>query len=270
VIFKNVLNSLNINSDIYDADELSEIFFECTLNDVVNEFSFDDSLIGLKVPKVGFGSNCRMFLTKKGQANLSSGKASINILRMGVKECVDDVNILVNDFAGKIQIIIGSAGNVIIGNCGALNIDIRLGHKGGLFLGDGTTANGVRFIAVNNNIKVGKDCMFSDEVLVQGFDQHGIFDIQSRDFINLRKRGVLIDDHVWIGRRTTLISGVEVGSGSIVGACAVVTKNVPSCVAVAGNPARVVREKVSWSRSWIDIDPETQCFLDLIDANREI
>jgi maltose O-acetyltransferase len=54
---------------------------------------------------------------------------------------------------------------------------------------------------------------------------------------------VVIGDNVWIGSRAIILPGVRIGSGSIVGAGSVVTKDVPSNSVVAGNPARVVRER---------------------------
>ena len=46
---------------------------------------------------------------------------------------------------------------------------------------------------------------------------------------------------VWLGKDALLLSGVRVGDGAVVGARAVVTRDVPPYAVVAGNPARVVR-----------------------------
>jgi maltose O-acetyltransferase len=55
---------------------------------------------------------------------------------------------------------------------------------------------------------------------------------------------VTISDDVWIGMRVIILPGVTIGRGAIIGAGAVVTKDVPPyCVAV-GNPARVVRNRL--------------------------
>ena len=53
---------------------------------------------------------------------------------------------------------------------------------------------------------------------------------------------VVIQDDVFIGMNCLILKGVTIGCGSVVGAGSVVTKDVPSCVIVAGNPARVIRE----------------------------
>jgi galactoside O-acetyltransferase len=54
-------------------------------------------------------------------------------------------------------------------------------------------------------------------------------------------RGVVIEDNVWIGMNVSILDGVRIGNGSIVGAGAVVTKDVPANAIVVGNPARVLR-----------------------------
>ena len=51
-----------------------------------------------------------------------------------------------------------------------------------------------------------------------------------------------IEDNVWIGDHATVLKGVTIGRNSVVAARAVVTRDVPANVVVAGNPARVVRE----------------------------
>ncbi|WP_283120570.1 DapH/DapD/GlmU-related protein, partial [Neisseria sp. HMSC072C05] len=53
----------------------------------------------------------------------------------------------------------------------------------------------------------------------------------------LQRSPIVIEDDVWIGRRAIIMGGVRVGKGAVIGAGAVVTKDVlPYCVA-AGNPA---------------------------------
>lgn len=54
-----------------------------------------------------------------------------------------------------------------------------------------------------------------------------------------KEEKVIIGDDVWIGGNVTILPGVKVGSHSIIGACSVVTKDVPEYAVVAGNPATV-------------------------------
>lgn len=53
-------------------------------------------------------------------------------------------------------------------------------------------------------------------------------------------RPVVIEDDVWIGYAATILKGVRIGRGAIVGAGSVVTRDVPAGMLVVGNPARVV------------------------------
>lgn len=53
---------------------------------------------------------------------------------------------------------------------------------------------------------------------------------------------IVIEDDVWIGEYAAIMKGVTIGKGAVVAAHAVVTKDVPPCTIVAGNPAKVVKE----------------------------
>jgi acetyltransferase-like isoleucine patch superfamily enzyme len=53
---------------------------------------------------------------------------------------------------------------------------------------------------------------------------------------------VNIEDDVFIGMNCLILKGVTIGQGSVVGAGSVVTRDVPPCTIVAGNPASFVRE----------------------------
>lgn len=55
-------------------------------------------------------------------------------------------------------------------------------------------------------------------------------------------RPIVIEDKVWIGINATILPGVTIGYGSIVGAGSVVTKDVPAMTIVAGNPARIIKK----------------------------
>ena len=54
---------------------------------------------------------------------------------------------------------------------------------------------------------------------------------------------VVIDDDVWIGSRVTILPGVHIGKGCIIGAGAIVSKDIPDYSVAAGNPARVVKTR---------------------------
>ena len=55
------------------------------------------------------------------------------------------------------------------------------------------------------------------------------------------KGDIIVGNDVWIGAKATIMSGVKIGDGAIVGATATVTKDVPPYAIVAGNPAKIIK-----------------------------
>ena len=55
--------------------------------------------------------------------------------------------------------------------------------------------------------------------------------------------GVVIEDDVWIGARCVILPGVKIHKGAVIGAGAVVTKDVPAYSVVGGVPARVIKKR---------------------------
>ncbi|QNT78902.1 CatB-related O-acetyltransferase [Entomobacter blattae] len=59
------------------------------------------------------------------------------------------------------------------------------------------------------------------------------------------KGDVIIHDDVWIGKNSIILSGVEIGTGAVIGAHSVVSKSVAPYTIVAGNPARPIKKRFS-------------------------
>jgi virginiamycin A acetyltransferase len=55
------------------------------------------------------------------------------------------------------------------------------------------------------------------------------------------KGDIIVENDVWIGAKSTIMSGVKIHNGAVIGATATVTKDVPPYAIVAGNPAKVVK-----------------------------
>lgn len=52
---------------------------------------------------------------------------------------------------------------------------------------------------------------------------------------------IIVENDVWIGAKSTIMSGVKIENGAVIAACSVVTKDVPPYAIVGGNPAKIIR-----------------------------
>jgi len=88
-------------------------------------------------------------------------------------------------------------------------------------------------IRCHQSITIGDDCAISHDFTVMDSNAHSL---------NSDKKTlpVEIKNHVWIGTRVTILSGVTVGEGAVIAAGSVVTKDVPPYTVVGGNPAKVL------------------------------
>jgi len=101
-------------------------------------------------------------------------------------------------------------------------------------------------IAANGGKITMGDCILADTI-IYNTDYHPIYDYNGKR-IN-HDKDVVIEDNVWIGRKVTILKGVTVGNGSILGFGCIVSKDVPPHCIVAGQPAKVVKENIVWSVS---------------------
>lgn len=124
-------------------------------------------------------------------------------------------------------------------HCGA-NVNIERGAviSSKLSIGDNSGV-GVNCVCGGECI-IGNDVMMGPECVIFSRN-HEFSDIDTPMRLQgYRKKGpCIIGDDVWIGRRAMIMPGVKIGSHSIIGAGAVVTKDVPEWAIVAGNPAVV-------------------------------
>ena len=105
----------------------------------------------------------------------------------------------------------------------------------------------------------GEDCMMSRRVSVQSNDGHDIFSVKTRQNINATEeiantRKIIVGAHVWIGQDATLLYNTNIGSGSIIGAKSLVKGVFPNNCVLGGNPARLIKKDVAWSRNLGDTD----------------
>ena len=117
---------------------------------------------------------------------------------------------------------------------------VRVWQNSKLILHDGFFNEHVQ-VTAGDVVEIGNGCAIGRDVVIRSYDGHVILD----DHYHIAEP-VSIGEHVWIGQGATILKGVVINNGAIVAADAVVTKEVPARCAVAGNPARVVKENVEW------------------------
>lgn len=115
--------------------------------------------------------------------------------------------------------------------------DLRIGNNSGIGIS----------CEINGPVKIGNDVMMGPEVVIYtSGHRYEKLDIPMRVQGNTETRPVIIEDDVWIGRRTIIMPGIVIGKGSVIGAGAVVTKSIPEYSIAGGVPARILKSRIAW------------------------
>lgn len=150
------------------------------------------------------------------------------------------------------SILLGQESLAIFGSArspASLKVNL-IGRNNTFYWGRNSSSNGlsVFFAGEGNSILIGEDCMVSHEVSVMCSDMHAM--VSRADFTQLNPPAdVVIEPHVWLGRESMILKGTTIGFGAIIGARATVSRDVDRWTAVAGMPARAVRQDTTWLRS---------------------
>jgi acetyltransferase-like isoleucine patch superfamily enzyme len=110
------------------------------------------------------------------------------------------------------------------------------------------------------SIIIGKGTILAPEVLVYSRSHNFNNNLQALPFDNVMEVSpVTIGKYVWIGTRAIILPGVTIGDGAIVAAGALVSKDVPSCAVVGGNPAKVIKSRDEARFNQLQL--ENDCFV---------
>jgi acetyltransferase-like isoleucine patch superfamily enzyme len=127
-------------------------------------------------------------------------------------------------------------GRIEVGGCAFYpGVRIECWKGASVRIGDGTFLNRNTEIVSLGSVTVGRDCKIARDVIIMDSDQHEL------PGGGLVVAPVVIEDRVWIGARAMVLKGVRIGHDSVIGAGAIVTKNVPPFSVAVGQPARVIR-----------------------------
>jgi len=177
--------------------------------------------------------------------------------------CLDDSTILKNsnvrfDIPERIE----NRKYVKIGGKGIISAQfIFESEKGEIIIGNNVHLGGVTFIS-RNKIEVKDDVTMAWGIVIYDHNSHSVFwedrkndneqcykdyqehngnNVYNKDWSKVVNKPIVIESKVWIGFDVTILKGVTIGEGAVLGAKSVVTKDVESWTVVAGNPAVVVK-----------------------------
>ena len=169
----------------------------------------------------------------------------------------NNINISPKAYLRKVRIKIYGQNNTLIieDNAYLHNVYIRVGfpdcHINNCIIkiGNNTSFNSadIQLGESESSLIIGNDCMFSFNVEITCTDTHSIFDNEN-NLLNTGKE-IIIGSHVWVCKNTLILKNTKIPDNCIVAQGAAVTKKfeIPNAV-IAGNPARIVKQNINWSR----------------------
>lgn len=139
--------------------------------------------------------------------------------------------------------------------CGS-NCRLNPGENGIIAIGERFVMGDLCQIEAMRNVTIGDDVLLASKVYI-GDSSHGSYsnEAQTEPSVPPNDRPVFskeihIADRVWIGNGVSILPGVHIGEGCVIGAGSVVTHDIPSNTIAVGNPARVIKywDGSEWKR----------------------
>jgi acetyltransferase-like isoleucine patch superfamily enzyme len=133
--------------------------------------------------------------------------------------------------------------HVTIREFGWLQLTSRLDAPGDrIEIGDGTYIGPRVSLGAAALLRIGCNCQIGANVsfIAESHRFDGAEEINTQ---GVRRSGITIGNDCWIGNNAIILDGVDVGTGSVIGAGAVVTKSIPARSVAVGVPARVIRKR---------------------------
>lgn len=138
---------------------------------------------------------------------------------------------------GNEQIIMGDDGFVLRGS-------MLLPYGGKIVIGKNVGINlycviyGMGGVTIGDNVMIATSC-----VIISANHNFGRIDIPM-NLQGVTCEGIAIGNDVWLGARVSVLDGVEIGEGSVIGAGSVVSKSIPPYSVAVGVPARVIQHRI--------------------------
>ncbi len=144
------------------------------------------------------------------------------------------------DLRSRLHICVGINAELFIGQSCILDRDMTIETHGILIIGDRVIFGHHCTIGVREKVEIGEDTMIGELVSIRDHDHCFESLDQPIRTQGMKVSPVKIGRDVWIGGKATVLRGVTIGSHAVVGANAVVTRDVPEHAIVVGVPARII------------------------------
>lgn len=116
--------------------------------------------------------------------------------------------------------------------------------KGKFKIGDRFLITGRSSFKIYRSVTIGKDCLFSSDIMVMDYDGHRIYDENGKrinDHIPIN-----IENHVWVGAYAKIWSGAYIPQNCIIGSGAFISKELPNENAIYVGSGKMVRQNIHW------------------------
>ncbi|MCK1422397.1 acyltransferase [Bradyrhizobium sp. 182] len=185
------------------------------------------------------------------------------MFRRAVTDAIDGVLGWRSRFSGAVRVGRGStvawrrirraAGNELsVGEGSIVHADINFEDTGGRIQIGSRSFIGRSHLVCYRSVTIGDDVIMSWGITIVDHDSHSIDWMDRRNDVREWAAGrknwdkiahapVVIFNRAWIGFNVSILKGVSIGTGAVIGACSVVTRDIPPYSLAVGNPAKVIR-----------------------------
>ena len=220
---------------------LRKLFFIAPIKTIWFNFRFLPIKQAYKLP-VFLSRNLVVITCHKGFCEFRDG-VKTGILQFGL----GDLNYNVK-YKGRLSI----KGKMIINGRNfhsfGVGVNISVGSKGVLTLGDNFSASANNRIACSCAITIGDDNMWSFDNVIMDSDTHQICDGQG-DVLNYNKP-IIFGNHVWLGCRSIIMKGSEIADGCMIASGSKISGKYEEKNCILTSNKKIIKHNIYWKRDW--------------------